>query len=91
MTDMTSRARSRRPYAVHRLIDCGRDVDRWSADAGLDAESVRGYADYIRRAASDPTWPNLSDADRKQNLAQAGEMDAFADRMAGFPQRKEAT
>lgn len=26
MTAMTSRARSRRPYAVHRLIDCGRDV-----------------------------------------------------------------
>lgn len=55
--------------------------DHWHADAVCDPESVRAYAAYIRGAASDPRWPNLTDADRKANLAQADAMDAFIDRI----------
>lgn len=54
--------------------------DQWLADTDCDVESVRQYAAYVRRAAADPDWPGLSAADREKNLAQAGEMEAFADR-----------
>lgn len=55
--------------------------DHWPAEADCDAADVREYAAYVRRAALDPNWPNLTDAEREANLAHAAAMDAFVDRI----------
>jgi hypothetical protein len=55
--------------------------DHWPADADLSPQAVREYAQYMRTAAQDPDWPNLSPADRASNLAQADALDALVDRI----------